>query len=374
MNDLLRGAVSARSSAGLPVLHRSLMVLALAPAIAFGAVLPDEIGGDNFDGFDLTPCDASLTADSSIAKDYAAGLDLCAQTTPESHAPGLISANLSLADGNGTPNASSRRIRPSFGTGILPRRGSALVLLSTGKALASGDVGFVSPQPGFAAGTSSPFPADWLSFHNGQLPAPPSCPPPNGSSAIDPVQLKLRIRVPNNAHSFSLDANFLAADFPEWVCGAYNDYFVALLDSAFENPLNPPDKNLASFNAPSGVPVSVDLAVLDAGLFTQCVNGAIGCLSHSFDSIATCSGTGQLVGTGMDATASSADTCGNANGQVGGGTGWLVIRGNVLPGDVVELRLVIWDTGDGTYDSEVVLDNFRWSYQSVEGGTTLAAP
>lgn len=48
-----------------------------------------------------------------------------------------------------------------------------------------------------------------------------------------------------------------------------------------------------------------------------------------------------------------------------------MIRGNVVPGEVIELRLAIWDTGDGFFDSDVVLDHFRWSFDVVAPGVTI---
>jgi hypothetical protein len=61
--------------------------------------------------------------------------------------------------------------------------------------------------------------------------------------------------------------------------------------------------------------------------------------------------------------------CGASN-KLGGGTDWLVIRGNVLPGENVNLRFAIWDTGDRAWDSLVLLDNFQWSTDWVEPGAT----
>ena len=358
------------------VFAAAVLALAIAPAITLAA-LPDEIGGDNFEGFDLTPCDAALTSDSTVAADYAAAMDLCVTTTEGSRAPGLIGASLTRADGTEVPHASSHSIRPHYGTGTTPRRGNALALLSTGTAAGAVDTSpsFVGPQAkpglGFNGGTASAMPADWLAANSGTPPHPPGCPNVAGTSAFDSVLLKLRIRVPNNAHSFSFDSSYFASDFPELTCAAYNDYFVALLDSGFGNPLNPTDKNVAVSVAPlAGVPITVNLANAGLGLFKQCVNGATGCQSMSAGVIGECSGTSQLVGTGMDSTAglTSTDTCGTVNAQVGGGTGWLTVRGNVVPGDVIELRLAIWDSGDHLYDSDVVLDNFRWAYNAVQAG------
>lgn len=350
-------------------MHWVWLTLAFAPLFAGAVVLPDEIGGDNFDGFDLTPCDASLASDSSAAADYAAAIDLCATTTEGSHAPGLISASLSLLDGSGTPGAASRRIRGAYGA-ISPRRGSAIALFSTGKAAGSGDQDYSAPQPGYDAAKASSPPADWLAAHGGAVPNPPVC-QPISVTAKDPVMLELRIRVPNNAHSFSVDANYVTADFPEYACSSFTDLFVALLDASYGTALNPADKNIAAF--PNGLPVSVNLATPNDGSFTQCVNGTIGCASGANPTtIATCSGTSQLVGTGME-VADPVNAC-SMGQQVGGGTGWFAIHGNVVPGDIIALRLAIWDTGDGTWDSNVAIDNFRWSYQTVQAGATLIAP
>jgi hypothetical protein len=59
-----------------------------------------------------------------------------------------------------------------------------------------------------------------------------------------------------------------------------------------------------------------------------------------------------------------------ANNLTGGGTDWLGIRGNVVPGEVVELRLGVWDTADGLYDSVVLLDAFQWSVALAEPGAS----
>jgi hypothetical protein len=47
-----------------------------------------------------------------------------------------------------------------------------------------------------------------------------------------------------------------------------------------------------------------------------------------------------------------------------------VLRGNVVPGEIITLRFGIWDSGDGTIDSAVLLDNFAWSPDTVTPGTT----
>ena len=201
-------------------------------------------------------CDSGLPSNSSDAMQYAAAMDLCQTTTEQGTAPGVISAQLTLSSGVGTPAAASRAIRGMFGANNTPRAGAAMVVLSTGAAAATGQINpsFVSFQPGFDTGTSSTAPADWLAANGGTFPVVPGCPVASSATAYNPVMLTLRIRVPSNAHSFRLSARFFAADYPEYVCSPYNDVFVALLDSTYVGtPSNPADKNLATYTTASAI-------------------------------------------------------------------------------------------------------------------------
>jgi hypothetical protein len=329
--------------------------------------------GKAFYQVNLTSCDAGLSSISSNAFDYAAAMELCQTTTESGTTPGLISATLTLASGTGTPAVVSRSIRSSFGPNNLPRAGASMVVLSTGAAAAVGqqNPAYNAFQPGLDTGTSSAAPADWLAANGGIFPVAPGCPPAVTNIAINPVMLTLRIRVPSYAHSFKVSAKFFTADFPEYVDSPYNDMFVALLDSIYSGTnANPTDKNLAVYVAPnsSRYPVGVNLASGNTGMFNDCVNGATGCAGTVTGTITTCAGTAELAGTGFDLP--DHGNC-NSDSLVGGSTGWLAIRGNVVPGEVITLRFAIWDTGDGYYDSLVLLDNFSWSAETTTPGTTL---
>ena len=54
--------------------------------------------------------------------------------------------------------------------------------------------------------------------------------------------------------------------------------------------------------------------------------------------------------------------------------GWLTTTAPVGGGDPVKIRFTIWDTFDSSWDSTVVLDNFRWiaSSGTVAVGTIPA--
>jgi len=316
-------------------------------------------------------CDSGLASDSSDPLQYASALDLCQRTTELGTGPGLISAQLTLSSGAGVPASASHAIRGTFGTNNTPRAGAAMVVLSTGAAAAPGQTNplFTSFQPGLDTETSSPAPADWLTANGGAFPVAPGCPSANGATAFNPVMLTLRIRVPGNAHSLKLSARFFSADYPEYVCSGFNDVFVALLDSVYAGtPSNPADKNLATYTSGAlKYPLGVNLAHGNTGLFTQCVNGNTGCAGAVAGSTITCTSTAALVGTGMDTPDSQCSTA----TTIGGGTDWLVIRGNVVPNEIITLRLALWDTADGLSDSVVLLDNFAWSPDTVVPGVSL---
>ena len=347
---------------------------------AAGNMVDDDCDGQ-IDNAIAATCDSGLASNSNAALDYARAMDLCQTSTNQEW--GVVSAQLLLASGAGAPQAQQRAIRPSFG-GTTVQTGAAFTVLSTGAAAAVGQTApaYVDFQAANALGTSSAFPADFLAAHGGTLPNAPNCPAPTGTTANDPIMLQMQIRTPTNAKSFSFKLNFLSSEYPEWTCSPFNDFFVVLLDSTFAGtPANPADKNLAFYkNASNQVfPVGVNLAAGDTGLFTQCTNGATGCATGSgavAGTISTCTSTAELVGTGFDTAnpapkfANDPGFCG-ANNQLGGGTGWLTVSGNVVGGETITLRIALWDTSDGFYDSVAIVDDFRWSVEASQPGTVL---
>ena len=355
-----------------------------------------DVAGNNFDDDcngvvddAILLCDQGIASNTQNALDYARAIDICQTATMADKKWGVISGALTFADGTGVPDPKSHSIRPKFGTGLYPQGGLSVAILSTGAAAATTDT---NPGPedwgGYThAGTQdcdgfsgpiaqcSPFPADFYLANGSKLPNAPGCPEPDDTKAFDPVMMTFRVRVPTNAHSFKLSSNFYSAEFPEYTCSAFNDFFVVLLDSTYNGmPANPTDKNLAFFQ-PMGmgtkVPVGVNLGHGNTGLFTQCVNGATGCAPlATAGSITTCTGTSQLVGTGFEAPTPAGIDC-DPTQPVGGATGWLVTSGNVTPGEIITLRIAIWDTSDSVLDSLAVVDGFQWSVDGTNPGTVI---
>ena len=348
-----------------------------------GNMIDDDCDG-MVDNVAAAACDTGLASNSATGLDYAKAIELCQTATLADKKWGVLSASFTKADGTGAPNAIQHSIRTAFGA-IPVQGGASYAVLSTGAAAAPTQTNpsYVPFQGGDVIGTTSGMPADWLTLNNNNLPNAPGCPDPTGgTTANDPVMLTLKIRVPTNAKSFSLRSNFMSSEYPEWTCSPFNDFFVVLLDSTFAGmPANPHDKNLAFYMSAANqiYPVGVNLAHGDTGLFTVCTNGTTGCATSSGavqGTISTCTMVAELTGTGMDglnpapAFAGDPGYCGT-NNQVGGGTGWLVTSGNVVGGEVITLRIALWDTSDGYYDSIAILDNFTWSIDAAQPGTVI---
>ncbi|MCH9688520.1 MAG: choice-of-anchor L domain-containing protein [Deltaproteobacteria bacterium] len=334
-----------------------------------GNKLDDDCDGD----IDEAPqtCDAGLASNTSDAGAYAMALDLC-QTTEESPADpldrtwGVIDVSLTRADGTGSPLPVQHALRPDFGNLIDPEHGDRMVALSSGHAADASDTNpnFADFETGQNLGTSSDAPADWLAANGGQMPNPAGCLEPWNVDANDPVMLTMRVRAPTNASSFSVMTFFFSAEYPEWVCSEFNDFFVALVDSTADNP---GDKNIAIYDdGDTQWPLGVNLVMVADGLFTQCENGAVGCASDLDSSYFGCVGDALLDGTGFDNE--DFDACEPSQQLVGGGTGWLRMSGNVTPGEIFEIRFAIWDTSGHLFDSLVLLDDWEWSLDAAEPG------
>jgi len=302
---------------------------------------------DESENAQIYECDTSLTPGTKEPMDYAKAIGLCKTATDDpSSGWGVISAEILKPDGTFGASLDSNNVLNALGNVIKPKVGGYMLALTSGKA--------ENPLPmgTFNQGVSSPPPSDWYAANGNSYPSSPACGSSTGTTGNtnDPVMFKLRIRVPQAAKSFMFNLYFLSIEYIKYVCSPYNDFFVALLDSTYtsDNPdlQNPSDKNLGRDS--SGNPVGVNLA--PAGLFKQCTNGT----SDYGATVTSCVGTEELQGTGFESN---------------GGTGWLVTRGNVVPGEVITLRLAIWDLGDHALDSMVLIDNFKWEFEEYKPGT-----
>jgi hypothetical protein len=350
---------------------------------------------DLFDTQDTVACDNGIASNTNVPGDYAKAMGICRTTTESpplaSRTWGLIDAKVLRADGSALGDWRAVSTRSSFGA-IAPAttEGSRMVVMSSGIA---SDATQTTPGPngGAPAGgnvstTHSPSSSvsistgtlaynikDWYALPNppmkaaNALPNAPGCTAGNSSSASDSVMLVLRMRAPTNARAFSFNSFFMSAEYPEYVCTTFNDQFVALVDTpaGVPSPIpNPPDKNLMTYTAGNQKwPIGINIAK-GTTLFSVCDAASMtsNCQGTQVTAGSCSMGAGQLTGTGFEKPTSS--TC-----LIGGGTFWLTTAGNVIPGQIVELRIVIWDVGDTAFDSLAIIDGFQWLSNATLPGT-----
>jgi hypothetical protein len=280
----------------------------------------------------VNECDEGLALLTQDPNGFAQALDLCQFTTTDATGPdrkwGVISSKLVRADGSFCTDAIQRSIPTQFGINNFPRQGARMTAFSSGSARSVWEAGYQPPNgrgwgPGLVVDPPAGFPQNAAGCATGQ-------------AAIDSCGLELVLRAPTNAESFSFDFDFFSSEYPEWICTAFNDSFIALYDGA----LNPfADKNI-SFDA-NGDPVSVNV-----GFF-----GIPGSPTSQHPLLAA---------TGHDGECRDPKAP-NPMQVCGGATDWLQTSAPVNRGEEIKLRFLIWDTGDRQWDSTVLLDNFRWS-------------
>jgi len=349
---------------------------------------------DMFDVEDTVACDTGLASDSAAATDYAKAMGICRSTTEtpalkKDKTWGLISAQIMRADGTALGDARARSIRSSFGS-IAPSviEGQKVAVFSTGIAA---DATQTTPGPngGAPSGTNvttSHNPSssvnistctqpycikDWYATPNlplkpaNGLPNSPNCDVTDSPTANDSVMLVLRMRAPTNARAFSFNSYFMSAEYPEYVCSSFNDQFVALVDTPSGTPspiTNPVDKNLMTYTSGNSKwPIGINIAK-GTDLFSVCETQAAnpGCWDTDVSATSCSLGISQLAGTGFEKSGSC---------LIGGGTFWLTTAGNVIPGEIVELRIALWDVGDTSFDSLAILDGFSWLANATLPGT-----
>ena len=329
----------------------------------------DCVGGDASQA--ELDCDQGLSATSSDPEDAARAMGLCKFTTEQSGQWGVISARFTRASGGGSIESPTMvGVPPRFGA-VEPRQGGSVLVISTGVARDYTQPGFTDSCDDFGGGGFL-----GLGGNTGMAPAgypkeSSSCSggggspggilignPVFGSDSVvyNDVALHLRLRVPTNANSFAFDSMFYTYEYPDFICSAFNDFFVVMKTPT---PAGVPDGNIL-FDQ-NGDPVGVNNALLDV-----CVPQTAG--GKSFP----CSqGTGLLAQTGFGSGESScAEEGAGVSGQPGASTGWLNTTAPADAGEVIEVRFILWDTNDAILDSTSVIDNFRWSVDEPQVETT----
>jgi hypothetical protein len=302
-----------------------------APCAEDGVELADNGCDDNCNTLvdEAVTCDSTVMLDSDDPVEAARAMEFCVPAATEDDW-GVIDLGYALPAGEAPPANSTfsigHGILTSFGASV-PRAGIHLLALSSGTARDVDDPGYASPS-GFDKGYNSiqpnGFPADV-----------PACGGVSLEEPYDGIGLEVEVRVPPNASGFAFDYSFFSADFPAFVCSEFSDVFAVFIEPV---PAQAASNNLAIDDA--GNPISVNTPLLTS---CTCDDGppcSAGGLSY-----ACSSGTTIIENTGF---------------AEGASTGWLTTMAPAQAGSDIRLRFAIWDSGDPSSDSTVLIDNFRW--------------
>jgi hypothetical protein len=287
------------------------------------------------------PCDDGLEIDDADPLNAARAIELCKQSKGAGDW-GVVQARWVMPDGSDPPPLVlaayhlGHGILPDFGPNVAPQRGARMVVVSSGSARRPNDAGYQS-HVDFDKGYSSAHPPGFPK-------ASPSCPPDVVTGVPhDAAALEVELRAPSNAYGVTFDFDFYTSEWPAFICSPYNDIFLALLSPP---PPSKPDGNV-SFDS-QGNPVSVNNAFLDV---CGCENNPPDdCIANG--KVFGCAlGNSELVGTGFGLDTEGIDHA---------ATSWLVTRAPVVPSSTFTVRFVVYDSGDGLYNSSTLLDNWQW--------------
>jgi len=310
----------------------------------------DPVGSDGIDNDcdgqidNLRLCDGSLSSGHvTTAGSYASAMDVCDNL----QCPVVIGATF-----YGPNNSSAHRITAHMGSNFHPHKGSYMAFLATG--IADDDIDTPSYRTGDGTDLSNTFP------HPSPLKAAQNVNPCNSgvdepTAVHDYSELRLTLKAPINAGSFTFDFNFFSEEYPAYVCRGFNDTFLAMLTSQqYSTPFQ------IAFD-PNGHRVNVNNS------FFQDCNSIVS--GDNLGYVHSCSGALSLLnGTSYEIKYGQTSlTLGNLN-KGSGATDWLKTTAPIQPGETFTVSFIVFDEGDGILDSAVNLDNFRWN------STTLSTP
>ena len=307
---------------------------------AMGNPLPASMQVDNdCDGMVANPgefvCDAGFAVDDADPFHGANAIEICQKATGAKW--GVVKADYVQVDGSALPGPNGplgHGLLSAFGANVKPKAGQRMLALSSGTARQPSDPGYKSVS-GFDKSFTCNFPTGFPIES-------PACPGVTTGDPHDSAALRMDLKVPTNAKSFSFLFKFYTYEFPVFICSEWNDFFTVIMTPPPAD-VNPTNKNI-TFDAMKN-PISVNNAFLDV-CSPQTAGGKM----------FTCvGGTAELQGTGFEMHAA---------------TSWLKTNANVTPGSTINLVFGAFDSGDGVLDSTGLVDSFQWSATAGSGTVT----
>jgi hypothetical protein len=307
---------------------------------------------------DPAPCDATLDAEDGDRREAAKALGLCeGEVSRGSSHWGLIESRWLRLSGDEVLEDVRQTWLPEHFGAATAREGSRLLVLSTGVAR-DVDADDYTPRCD-VFGSTLDSSGLWL----GGVPPPKGFPKDSstcdsshvseGALAFNDVGLELSLRAPTNATGVAFDTIFYTYEYPDFVCSAYNDFFVVLMDPA---PRGFEDDDNVLFDD-NGQPIGVN-----TGFLSVCRETSRASEQRS-ESYPCPQGVALLKSTGFDAEEASCAPLADGDQDLGGGaTGWLHTEVPVVAGSLFTLHFLLWDTSDPLLDSTVAIDNVHFLF------------
>ena len=218
--------------------------------------------------------------------------------------------------------------------------------------------------------------------HQSTLPGSNSSPDPfSPENMEDVVEFTAQLKAPPAAEGFSIDYIFMSAEYHEWVGSEFNDKFYIILQAPSTNNGQPTVINFApclNENAYYDIVVSgskMCYIAINASFTEPCPCDSFGCDSSQMPWSCVSSPAGGNVcwptgaPTGPPTSTTDLSGTGHDCGSDGSSTGWLTTTWPIEPDEEFTITFHIHDTSDELFDSQVLIDNFQWLGEGVEGGT-----
>jgi len=220
----------------------------------------------------------------------------------------------------------------------------------------------LAPFEGSSYGLLASGPAEGTS-HSSDLSGGSSVPDPfspDGYETYDNVEFTVEMIAPPGAVGFSIDYVFFSVEYEEYIGTSFNDKFYMQLTAPVTTG---GEKKVINTTQCSNENSYHD--IIDENGNKLCYIAINTAFSEKCPNVPT-----DISGTGFECTSDPAF----GSSSDGSSTGWLTTSWPIQAGEAFTLTFHVHDTSDGIYDSEVILDNFR--FETIPGefsqGTTTA--
>ena len=182
------------------------------------------------------------------------------------------------------------------------------------------------------------------------------------------MEWRLTLRAPEGANGLRINHMFFSEEYDDFIGTAFNDKFYVVIEAGSTNGGTPTVINYTECRDPElyhdfvcspGMQfcnprqrycyIAINTAASECCWFNGCPDGR---------------GTTDISGTGFECADESYDDSDHA----GSTTGWMITEWPIEPGETFDLVFHVHDTGDGIYDSEVIIDAIQF-LENVTPGT-----